>query len=321
MKMDAAAFVADPGLVQALKVHSTPVACEQERVLFNQGDAPDGLYIFHKGKLRLVMRSQLGDTLMNIPAIEGSLLGLPGLIGGTPYSLSACAEKGSEVSYVSREEFARGAHGAHGAGRGVDNQFSAIRPAATRSRSWIGSLNSIHSDFDGRTALLAGGEFPCKVLLNHRNTVHTGSGKTDLCQVVAIAPHAEPETSARLNVLAGFRLDQDDAPVSPGCAIAEAEKAVRQQLKRVVSGGQRLVICRKRERDMNGCLGLACSAGPSQEQPGCHYCQKQMSDGRKAAVHRSPSNSDSVPVVVLTGLQRPSPCTRIEQRSMHWKSF
>ena len=107
MKMDAAAFVADPGLVQALKVHSTPVACEQERVLFNQGDSPDGLYIFHKGKLRLVMRSQLGDTLMNIPAIEGSLLGLPGLIGGTPYSLSACAEKGSEVSYVSREEFAR----------------------------------------------------------------------------------------------------------------------------------------------------------------------------------------------------------------------
>lgn len=107
MKMDAAAFVADPELVQTLREHSARVACDQERVLFNQGDSPDGLYIFHKGRLRLMMRSQLGDMLMDMPAIEGSLLGLPGLISGSPYSLSACAEKGAEVSYVSREEFAR----------------------------------------------------------------------------------------------------------------------------------------------------------------------------------------------------------------------
>lgn len=106
MKMDAAAFVANPGLIEALKNHSTPVVCGEDRVLFNQGDSPDGLYIFHKGVVRLVMRSQLGDILMNMPAIEGSLLGLPGLIGGAPYSLSAFAEKGAEVSFVSREQFA-----------------------------------------------------------------------------------------------------------------------------------------------------------------------------------------------------------------------
>ena len=107
MKMDAAAFVAEPELIDALRQHASPVDCDQDRVLFNQGDAPDGLYIFHKGKVRLVMRSQMGDTLMNMPASEGSLLGLPGLIGGVPYSLSAFAEKGAEVSYVSRAEFAR----------------------------------------------------------------------------------------------------------------------------------------------------------------------------------------------------------------------
>jgi CRP-like cAMP-binding protein len=106
MKMDASAFVADPELLEALKGHASPVICEEDRVLFNQGDSPDGLYIFHKGLVRLVMRSQLGDTLMNMPAIEGSLLGLPGLIGGSPYSLSALAVKGAEVSFVSREVFA-----------------------------------------------------------------------------------------------------------------------------------------------------------------------------------------------------------------------
>lgn len=107
MKLDAAAFVADQELVEALRKHSSPVECDEDRVLFSQGDAPTGLYIFHKGAVRLVMRSQLGDTLMNIAAIEGSLLGLPGLIGGAPYSLSAYAQKGAEVGFVSREEFAR----------------------------------------------------------------------------------------------------------------------------------------------------------------------------------------------------------------------
>jgi len=105
MKMDATAFVADPELVEALRKHSEPVACDEDRVLFRQGDAPRGLYIFHKGHVRLLMHSQLGDELMNMPALECSLLGLPGLIGGSPYSLTALAYKGSEVGFVSRENF------------------------------------------------------------------------------------------------------------------------------------------------------------------------------------------------------------------------
>ncbi len=107
MKMDAAAFVADPELVEALRKHSEPVVCDQDRVLFKQGDAPTGLYVFHKGAVRQVMHSQLGDELMNMPALEGSLLGLPGMIGGAPYSLSAFAQKGSDVGFVSKEAFAR----------------------------------------------------------------------------------------------------------------------------------------------------------------------------------------------------------------------
>ena len=107
MKMDAAAFVAEQGLIEALKKHATPVACEDDRVLFNQGDKPEGLFIFCGGDVLLTMQSHEGNTLMKLPAKKGSLLGLPGLIGGDGYSLSAYAKKGAEVGFVSRDEFGR----------------------------------------------------------------------------------------------------------------------------------------------------------------------------------------------------------------------
>jgi CRP-like cAMP-binding protein len=107
MKLDAAAFVADRELVDALMAHSVPVDCAEDRLLFKQGDPPHGLYVLQSGGVRLVMQSHLGDTLLDMPALENSLLGLPGLIGGSPYSLSAFAEKGAAVGFVSREEFAR----------------------------------------------------------------------------------------------------------------------------------------------------------------------------------------------------------------------
>lgn len=103
MKMDAAAFVADLELVDVLRQHASPVACDGDRVLFNQGDASDGLYIFHNGDVELSMRSGAGDVIMRMSALEGSLLGLPGLIGNLPYSLSALARAGSNVSYLSRD--------------------------------------------------------------------------------------------------------------------------------------------------------------------------------------------------------------------------
>ena len=107
MKMDAAAFVAEPGLLEALSKHASPVECDQDRVLFKQGDEPDGLYIVHGGMVLLSMKSTLGDELMRMPAAAGSLLGLPGLIGNVGYSLSAFAKQGAQVSFVSREEFGR----------------------------------------------------------------------------------------------------------------------------------------------------------------------------------------------------------------------
>lgn len=105
MKLDPSAFLADPELIQALDSKSTPICCAEDRILFRQGDAPEGLYVLDKGIATLTMNSPKGEEVMRIDAAAGSLLGLPGLIGNEPYSLTAIARKGAELRFVSRDEF------------------------------------------------------------------------------------------------------------------------------------------------------------------------------------------------------------------------
>jgi CRP-like cAMP-binding protein len=105
VKLDPSAFVADPELIQALEKHSTPISCDTDHVLFNQGDHPKGLYILDKGETTITMASPKGEQLMSIQARAGSLLGLPGLIGNEPYTLTAIARNGARLSFVPRDEF------------------------------------------------------------------------------------------------------------------------------------------------------------------------------------------------------------------------
>ena len=102
---DSSAFVADPELIQVLQTKSSPVVCTTNIVLFNQDDIAVGVYIFHQGAATLTMRSIDGRTIFSIPAMPGSLLGLPALISDKPYSLSAIAHPGAEVGFVSRNDF------------------------------------------------------------------------------------------------------------------------------------------------------------------------------------------------------------------------
>jgi len=105
VQLDPSAFVADPELVSALEEKSTPVACDEERVLFVQGEPPVGLYILEKGEARITMDSPEGKTIVAIKAAEHSLLGLPGLLANQPYTLTATAEAGAKVGFIAREDF------------------------------------------------------------------------------------------------------------------------------------------------------------------------------------------------------------------------
>jgi CRP/FNR family transcriptional regulator, cyclic AMP receptor protein len=105
VNLDPSAFVADPALIQILFSRSTPVSCHEDHVLFRQGDAPVGLYILKSGAATLSMSSQVGKELISSHAVSGSLLGLPGLIGNEPYSLTAIAHAGAQVGFIDRAAF------------------------------------------------------------------------------------------------------------------------------------------------------------------------------------------------------------------------
>ncbi len=105
MRLNSAAFVGEQELIDALERHASRVSCSDERVLFRQGDPPLGLYILRAGAARLVMVSQEGQTLLDVKAEPGALLGLPGVAGNKPYTMAATALKGAELGFVTREDF------------------------------------------------------------------------------------------------------------------------------------------------------------------------------------------------------------------------
>jgi CRP-like cAMP-binding protein len=101
------AFVAAEELIRALRQHSRPVPCAQDRVLFRQGEEPTGVYVISDGLTTLTMQSNSGEEVLRIQSGAGSVLGLPGLIGNKPYSLTAVARGGAEVSFVAAGDFSR----------------------------------------------------------------------------------------------------------------------------------------------------------------------------------------------------------------------
>lgn len=105
MKLDSSAFQADPELLAALDARCAPMTCVQEKLLFRQGDAPTGLYILRRGQATLTMTSVTGDLLLDTPVNAGALLGLPGVIGNQPYSLTAVVAAGSELGFISVKDF------------------------------------------------------------------------------------------------------------------------------------------------------------------------------------------------------------------------
>jgi CRP-like cAMP-binding protein len=107
VKLDPAAFAADPELLAALETHSLPIHCSEERILFLQGESPAGLYILRAGSASLLMTSPTGEQIVDTPVFPGALLGLPGVIGNQPYTLTGIAGKGAEFGFVSTEDFSR----------------------------------------------------------------------------------------------------------------------------------------------------------------------------------------------------------------------
>ncbi len=104
MPQTSSAFVADPELIQELEKRSKPVSLGPDRILFRQGEAPVGVYLLRAGEALLTSRSN-DAAVLSVHVGAGSLLGLPAVIASKPYTLTAKALEGAELSLVTSDEF------------------------------------------------------------------------------------------------------------------------------------------------------------------------------------------------------------------------
>ena len=78
-----------------------------DAVLFVEGQAPRGVYVLCKGRVKLTMNSADGKTLIARICEPGEVLGLQSAVSGQPYELTAEALQPCQVNFVRREDFLR----------------------------------------------------------------------------------------------------------------------------------------------------------------------------------------------------------------------
>lgn len=105
MPLNPSSFASDPELVQVLQSKSSPVHHSETKVLFNQGEEVTGLYILRNGAATISSLSGGSDFKLLVQTTAGALLGLPCLFGEEPYPFTTIVHGGSELSFLSRENF------------------------------------------------------------------------------------------------------------------------------------------------------------------------------------------------------------------------
>ena len=77
VQLDPSAFLADPELLKALEKRATPFLCDEDRVLFRQGDLPTGLFVIHKGEATLSMNPGASENAFSCKTTAGSFSECP----------------------------------------------------------------------------------------------------------------------------------------------------------------------------------------------------------------------------------------------------
>jgi CRP/FNR family transcriptional regulator len=98
------AFVADPELILELESRAKPIPLGPDRIFFHQGDVATGVYLLRKGTVTLTSRSN-DEAILSLKVGAGSLLGLPAVIATKPYTMTAQATQGAELSLVTCHDF------------------------------------------------------------------------------------------------------------------------------------------------------------------------------------------------------------------------
>jgi CRP/FNR family transcriptional regulator len=90
--------------LDAVKIVST---YPQDAILFQEKDAPRGIYILREGQLKLSVSSSEGKTLILRIARPAEVLGLMATLSNAPYEMTAEALNTSKVAFIRRDAFLR----------------------------------------------------------------------------------------------------------------------------------------------------------------------------------------------------------------------
>ncbi len=93
--------------LQTFETMKYATAYPKGAVLFVEGQAPRGIFVLCKGRVKLSICASDGKTLILKIAEAGEVLGLSASVGGTPYELTAETVDPCQVNFVKREDFQR----------------------------------------------------------------------------------------------------------------------------------------------------------------------------------------------------------------------
>ncbi len=95
------------GALQALEAIKYTTAYPKGAVLFVEGQAPRGIFLLCKGRVKMSICSSDGKTLILKIAEPGEVLGLSATVSGKPYELTAETLDPCQINFVKREDFVR----------------------------------------------------------------------------------------------------------------------------------------------------------------------------------------------------------------------
>jgi CRP/FNR family transcriptional regulator, cyclic AMP receptor protein len=96
-----------PAALQAFEAIKYATAYPKGAVLFVEGQAPRGVFVLCKGRVKLSICATDGKTLIVKIAEPGEVLGLSGTVSGKPYELTAETIDPCQVNFVKRDDFLR----------------------------------------------------------------------------------------------------------------------------------------------------------------------------------------------------------------------
>ena len=76
-------------------------------ILFVEQEAPRGVFVLCKGRIKLSMTSSEGKTVMLRILQPGEVLGLHAVVSGRPYQATATTLDSCQVNFIRREDFLR----------------------------------------------------------------------------------------------------------------------------------------------------------------------------------------------------------------------